>query len=457
MAVPRRPILTKYPTEDNVNLLINRIYGDSKGMPDRVTLLRSKLAGDDMVRHGTMMVAFTGIGSLLNYLYQLAMGWLLSPEEYGILISLLSLLVIVSVFSSAVDTTVTKFVSMEYAHNSFGRVNYLWKFFLKRTLLLSSGLFVVLALLGPMISSFLNLGSNWYVWILLVSLVPAFCMSANFGVLRGLERFLHLGMSGTLWAFLKLGIAIFLVYMGLRAGGAILSLALASLIVFSVSIWFLRDVFKAGNESFKVSGVRQYAGLAFLAVLALTALTNMDVIFAKHYLSQVDAGNYSAISVMGKIIFYMSGGVAVVMFPKTSRLSEQGGHQEVFRKSAFLTVLLVGGPILVYWLFPNLIINVLFLGKYQSARPYLFTYALAMALFAISNLLVYYLLSLNKAKIAYFLTAAALAEICLIILFHSSILQIVNVVLFAGVASVTLSVAFYLGVKRDFRNNASVQ
>lgn len=426
-------------------------------MPSKLAILRNKLTADDMARHGTMMVVFTGLVGLLNYIYQLAMGWLLSPREYGILISLLSLLVIVSVFSLAVDTTVAKFVSSEYASDRLGRVNYLRKFFLKRALLLGSGLFLVLALLGPVISRFLNIDSNWYVWIVFASLVPGFAMYANLGTLRGLQRFLRFGVSGVIWALSKLGIAVFLVYMGLKVGGALSSFVPASLIALFASTYFLRDSARAGSESFKVTGVGCYSGLAFLAILAFAVLTNVDVVFARHYLTEVNAGTYSALSVMGKVIFFASSGIAIAMFPKTSRLFELGGgHENVLKRAVLLTLLLVGGLVLFYWLFPHFIIDVLFLGKYHGTGPYLFIYGLAMAFFGIANLLMYYLLSLNKTKVAYLLGAAALLEISLIVIFHANIAQIVNAILWSGAACLVLTAVFCLAVSH-FHNNTRLE
>jgi len=427
-------------------------------MLNNLALIKDKVIMDDMTRHGIMMVAFAVIGAFLSYMYQLAMGWLLTPEDYGIVISLLALLVIVSVFSSTIETTVTKFVSKESASNKLGRVNYLWKFTLKRTLLLGLAIFAVLALFSPLISSFLNIGNNWYPIIIFLSLVLTFGVCANYGTLRGLQRFLPLGISGTLGACLKLAIAVGLVYMGFKVSGALLSVALAAVIVFFVSTYFLRDLPKVGNEKVEVRGVRSYTGLAFLALLAFAVLTNIDVILAKQYLSAVDAGNYAAISVIGKLAFFIPGGIAVAMFPKTSHLFEVGGvHRLVLRKAILLTLLLAGVVVIIYWLFPQFVVNILFMGKYPDAIPYLFKYGLAMAFFAVSSLLMFYFLSLNRTRVAYLLIGAALLQLCLIILFHSSIGQIVNVMLICGASCLVLILPFYLKVRNDFSYSAGLQ
>ena len=81
----------------------------ARTMLARVGLIGERLKSDEMARHGSMMVAFVFLGGLFNYLYQLSMGRILAPAEYGTLISLLSLFLIISVFSQAIQTSITKF------------------------------------------------------------------------------------------------------------------------------------------------------------------------------------------------------------------------------------------------------------------------------------------------------------------------------------------------------------
>ena len=56
---------------------------------------------------GLLMVTFVTLGGIFNYVYQLAIGIMLTPEQYGILFSLTSLLVILQVFSQ----NIAKFTS----------------------------------------------------------------------------------------------------------------------------------------------------------------------------------------------------------------------------------------------------------------------------------------------------------------------------------------------------------
>jgi O-antigen/teichoic acid export membrane protein len=411
----------------------------------KLSSIKQRVKADDMTRHSTMMVTFGLVAGFFNYLYQLSMGILLTPAQYGTLFSLTSLLAIVMILSQSFQTSATKFVSKFKAQNNLGGINYLWKFSLKRTLLLGLGLFLALAMLTPLLSRFLNIENEWYFIILFFSFILAFALPINWGVLGGLQRFLPLGFSTALWAFLKLSIGVLLVYLGLGVYGGLLPFPLAYFIVFLITLLLLKDLSTAGNQKCEVSGLFSYTGLTFLAILSFAVLTNIDVILVKHYLTPEGAGNYSAISVLGRIALYAPAGVAIAMFPKTSSLFEIGGsYHLLMRKATLYTLILGGGVVILYWLFPEFIVSFVFQGKYSPVTPFLFKYGLAMFFFALSFLIFTYLLSLNQTKIAYSLLAAMILELGLITLFHSSIGQIVNIMLISGVACLIFMIPFYL-------------
>jgi len=415
----------------------------------RASLIGERLKSDDMAWHGSIMAAFVLLGGLFNYLYQLAMGRMLTPAEYGTLISLLSLFLIISVFSQTIQTSISKFASRFKADNKLGRVNYLWKYSIRRAFLFGVVLFIALFLLSPLISSFLHIDNSWYWIIFASSFILAFALAANWGIMQGLQRFSPLGVSTALVGLLRLGLGIFLVYLGLGLYGGLLCLPLAILVVLVLTLSSLRDLAKVGNETVAVSRLFSYAGLALLALTAFAVLVNIDVVLVKHFLSVENAGNYSAISVLGKISLVAPMGVAVAMFPKTSELFETGGsHRPVMLKAMLLTILIGGGVVIVYWLLPDFVIDQVFAGKYSIAAPYLFKYGLAMAILAICFLLMNYFLSLNRTRVAYPLIGAMVLQLGLICLFHSSIGQIVDIMLISSTACLALMCPLYLNVRR---------
>ena len=126
-------------------------------MSSRLASIKARIMTDDMTRHGTIMVAFGLTAGLLNYGFNVTMAIMLTPAQFGTLSSLLSLLVILSIFSSAVNTSITKFASTFKAQGRLDKISYLWRSYLKRTLLIGLGGFLLLSALSPLISNFLNI------------------------------------------------------------------------------------------------------------------------------------------------------------------------------------------------------------------------------------------------------------------------------------------------------------
>ena len=86
-----------------------------------------------LAKHGLIMVFFSLLTAFFNYLYQLFMGRLLTPEEYGILFSLINIFYIFSVLSSTVQTTMTKYASQLKAKNQLNKISYFWRYALKKS------------------------------------------------------------------------------------------------------------------------------------------------------------------------------------------------------------------------------------------------------------------------------------------------------------------------------------
>lgn len=419
-------------------------------MLQRLTLLVERVKSDDMVRHGLLMAAFGFALGLFNYLYQLAMARMLQPDDYGILMSLTSLFLIVSIFALAIRTAMAKFISKYHAENNMKAAGNLWRLYLKRTLLLGVVAFIVTALLSPAISGFLRIGNFWYPLTLFSALILAFALPVNYGTLNGLHRFVPLGWTTTLWALLKLVFAIVLIKLGFGLYGGLVPFLLAFIIVFAITLSLLKDLRDGNAKKVEIVGFRSYLGLSFIAILAYTVLTNIDVVLVKHFLSPEQAGNYAALAALGRAALFAPMGIALAMFPKSSGLHEMGkSHRSVLLMGVLLTLLISGAVVVVYWIDPEFALG--FLGKYESgalkyalAVDHLFRYALAMILFAVSYVIMNYFLSINRTRVAYPFVATAFLQVVLILYFHGNIAQVVNVMLVSAAVCLIAVIAFYL-------------
>jgi len=336
---------------------------------------------------------------------------------------------------------------------SAGKVKYLWTSALGRSVLVGLLLFALLALLTPLLASFLRIDNRWYFIILFSSLVFSMALSVNQGVLQGLQRFVPLGFTQVFGALLKLALGILLVYLGLGVNGGLWPFLIVGTGLFALSLLFIGDVAKATSEKYSLGGLSSYTGWTLFAVFAFAMITNVDVILGKHYLSPDGAGDYSAISVLGRMALYAPMGIGVAMFPKTSELFESGGDaSKVLRRACLYTLLLGALVIIAYCLLSPVIIDFAFGGKYDIGLVDIVKYSSAMLLFSLSFLLMNYFLSTNQTRVALVLGFALAVEVVLVVLFHSSAAQIVDVVLVSGVACLCPMVYMYWRNKRRYQS-----
>src|SRR5512137_1981714 len=115
-----------------------------------IASLRARLANDDMLVHGAMMMGFGLLANGFDYIYQFSMSRMLSAEEYATFSSLYSIYVVVFVFSGTVGITMTKFCSSVKVSGRLARLNYFWQSWLKRMLIAGVALSALAALLSPL-------------------------------------------------------------------------------------------------------------------------------------------------------------------------------------------------------------------------------------------------------------------------------------------------------------------
>ncbi len=418
----------------------------------KIASIVNRVKTDEMIRHSLFTVAFIILACFFSFAYDLSMSILLSPERFGILFSLISMHTLIIVVSDFLVLTVAKFTSKLKADGREDSLHHLWRSSLKRALLVSVVVFMVLAALSPLVSRFLNIDEVAYPIILFSLIISAFGLAVNRGVLQGLQRFIPFGLTLALGHFLKFGLGVLLVYLGFEIYGGLAAILIAFTAVFLLSFRFLRDLPPGGSERLSIVGFRSYAGLALLAIFSITMLTNVDVILAKHYFSAADAGNYSALSLLGRVVYYAPMGIGLAMFPKTSALFESAGeYQRPFYKALLMAIITVFCIVAVYGLFPQFITQLLFGDKYPLIVPHIFKYGLAMGMFAISYLLMTYFLSLNQTRVSYALLAVVLIQVTLMFLFHAGIDQLVTIMLACGGLSLACLLPFIDGVCRAGR------
>lgn len=385
-----------------------------------------------LIKNGLIFFSGSMAISAGNYIFHLVLGRMLGPADYGILASLISLSVILSIPMSTVQTVIIKIASNCKVSQNYGRLRFVLETFLKNSFLAGLIFLAILyAIAGPL-ARFLKIPDSRLIFFLGFLLLLCFLIPITRGILQGLQKFKALSLNFFIEALVKTILAIFLVIIGFKVYGALLAIILSTLAAFIASFRPLKFIFAASPQKTHFRKAARYSLPVFCSLFFFALLYNLDVVLVKHFLPEQAAGLYSALSKLGQIIFFATGAISAVMFPMVAEKYQKGeNHNHLLIQSLKIVSIAGSLAVIFYFVFPNLVIRLLFGASYLAVAPLAGLFALAMLFLSLINILISYHLSIHSFKFIFLVAGAGIAEILLIAFYHHSLGQVVMDVLFS--------------------------
>lgn len=390
-----------------------------------------KIIKANKVISGTLiMVAGGFMGSFTNYLYHLFMARFLGPKDYGILESLISVIYQLSIPLSTISFVIVKYVSYFKGQN---RIKTIQSFFWKvnqNTLILTPFIIIIIFISAPFISNFLHFPSSVLVVLVGMSFVLSIFVTLGRSLLQGLSKFFLVSITGLSDGIFRLSTALILVFLGFGLFGAVFSFFLTSIFSISITLYLVRDFIKGDRHEPIPEKKEMFRFIfpVFFTNLAITSLITSDIILVRHFFPSYEAGLYSALSTLGKIVFFAASPVITVILPM---VSEAQAANKNFKRIALSGLLLIGlmisGSLFVLGFFPKIMVSVLFGEKYLAMVPLVIYFSVAMAIYTINVSLLNIFLALKITLPTIFVSVAAILQIIMIIIFHQSLSSIINI------------------------------
>lgn len=379
------------------------------------------------------------------------MGRFLGPAQYGILGSLLAFITIITIPTNAVATIAMRFSAHYHAKGNDGMIRTFFKRLTRRLGVLGFIAAIILAILSPFLTDFLHLPSNIPVILIAPIIIFATLLPLNRGILQGLQRFPAAIINQNIDPLIKLVLGIVLVKLGFGINGAIGALIVAVLVSYLLSYIPLSPVLraKASGTTTIPKEVKQYSVIALIAFLLATLLMNVDILLVKHFMPAYEAGLYAALSTMGKIILFVTTPIVSVMFPMISDLQgREQKHYRVLIQSFLLVTFIALCGVVGYYLFPELVVKILYGPAYREVAPLLGIFGVMMMLYSLINLWVNYYLSIGNKFFICFLGLSVMVEIVLLTLYHGSFQSVIQGLLVAMLTGFVSLTGYYLFLKR---------
>ena len=389
------------------------------------------------------------IANFIAFIYNLFLARTLVPSDYGVYGSLLSVITLVGVPVQSLGPVVVKFAADYFARDQVDKAARLYIKMSQFIIFVTFLLFLAFILFSGVIKNFLHIQDTLYV-IFAAAIISFFYLNlVNASFIQSVLKFKFLSFINILGAIAKLAVGVLLIIFGFRIFGALGGVFAMAFTIFITSFFPLRFLFKnikQNKAQIPVKEIITYALPTSFAVFFLTSFTSTDVILVKHFFNPHEAGFYAGLSLVGKVIFYFTSPIPMVMFPLLVKRHTLGRN---FNGLFYLALLLVVLPSLAitgfYFLFPGFVIR-LFLGgrDYLVIAPFLGLFGIYLTIFSLVNVCVNFFLSVNKMKIVPVVVLAAVLQILFITFFHSNFYQVIGVSISVSLLLLVLLLGYYI-------------
>lgn len=379
-----------------------------------------------------------------NYLYNLVLGRVLGPEKFADAAILITFLLVLSFVAMTFQLVTAKF-SVVFEESVF-------KAFISNTfrnaLLTGIALGATIIIFASELQTFFKTTSSTMFVIFGLGVPFYFLMSVNRGVFQGRKELKSLSITYQTEMISRLAITFLLL--------AFLQVLDTSLVI-AIGIFcsFIFGLFPFKNKQFlqlkliALPTVEKKLVKNFFIITAFYELTqiiinNSDILLVKHYFESHEAGLYASLALIGRVVYFIAWMFVMLLLPSVIQLKKEGKSTlpilvKYLGYIAFIATTIVVGC----YLFPEIVIQLLFGNEYLVIAPLLWKYALATGIFAISNIFAYYYLSLDKYVPVVFSGLFGMLQIVLIVFFHESLAQVVHVQILAMVFLLIVQLGYF--------------
>ena len=396
---------------------------------------------------GSLIIFFgSTLGNFLNFIFNIFISRNLTIQDYGTVATLMAVINLFGISAGAITPTIVSFTSKSFELGDWGSVRGIYFQIFRPIFLTAVITFVLFIVFGSLLSDFLNI-ANGSALIMLSGLIIAISFMAviNISMLQAKLSFGIISFLNLMSSFLKLAIGVLFVFLGFNSMGVMSAILISYLAPYLLGFTFLGALFNKEIKNTKVDfkELVKYALPSGLSLLGLTALISTDLVLVKHLFDTNSAGIYAGLALIGKVIFFFTAPIGIVMFPLLTRKHK---NKETGGKLLSLSIILVGIASLsitvFYFAFPDFVIS-LFLknSEYLQASGYLGMYGIFISLYSLCSIMMYYFLSVGKTFIYRLIALSAIIQGVLIYMFHSSFGEIIGIS--AGVTFLLLMGMFY--------------
>lgn len=404
---------------------------------------------------GSVLVAALLASNILSFLFNAILGRRLSLADFGTITFLSMVLYLFGIFSTALSVAMSHRVTYlstrytgRYAAAFFGNTH---------RLVIGVGLALTalwLAIAVPVRDAF-QLDSLALVY----ALAPTFLLSpltASYkGLLQGRFLFAIVGIAvvGEALGKLVLGVGLSVIGRDDLVGMSIpLSVLIGFLLVWSVGRNAMRAADAEGGSvaDFARNFPRRFFAASLVSGLCAAVFLSADVFLAKYFLTPDEAGVYSLLSMIGKMVFFLGSLLHPFIAPLVGR--EMASDRDPLKRFHALfgaSLLLTVGAALGLGVLGWLTIPILLGAKAAVLLPYVVEYTAAIACFTVASTLIAYHLARAQYAFALLSFLASGLLTALLVWRHDDVQAFVHAEFAASAMYLALALVMHFAARRQ--------
>jgi O-antigen/teichoic acid export membrane protein len=362
-----------------------------------------------------------------NYVYNLLLGRVLGPAVYANAAILVTFLLVLSFVGMAFQVVTTKFMVgyTAVATVVFERLMY------RAALIFGVAVGILIVFFSETLSVVFNTDSGLMFVFFGLAVPLYFLMSVKRGVHQGKADLVDLSKTYIFEMISRLLLTFLLILLLPDFSVSVLvGLGIGLSFVFGLLPFGFYKLFGANENADEVidtAVIWRFFCLTAFYEMTQIIINNSDVLLVKHYFDGETAGLYASLALIGRVVYFVAWMFVMLLLPKVLLLQKEGKPTKpVLIKYVFYVVGLSISIIFATRLFPETVVFLMFGKAYLPIAFLLWKYALATSIFAVANIFAYYFLSISKYLPVVISGILGLLQIVLIVLFHNSLEQVVD-------------------------------
>jgi O-antigen/teichoic acid export membrane protein len=388
--------------------------------PDRSTL-RSR-----MLRGSAILLFSTGLVSATNLLYNIAIARGLGAAGFGHATAIYTLLMLLSAVTLAYQLVCSKLVAK--SADLEGKVA-IYKDLLRRSWQTGLLLGALIAIGSQGIAAYLHLPSARDIVLLGLGTAIYVPLGVRRGMVLGMYDFTRLAVNFVIEAIVKIVGAVVLLHYGFGVSGVIAAVVGSIAVAYLTAVPGVSLKITAGHQG-RASFREGMQAIVFFCGQVI--ISNLDILFVKHYFVADVAGQYAAVALVGRVVYMFSWSVISSMFPVSAASTKRTSSRTVLKTALWVVASMTTMFTLAAWIAPTSLWRAVLGANFLNAShvPFsslLASYSAMTSIYSLAVVLLAYEMSRKIANATWVQLAFSALLPAGIALFHDSLQQVIMV------------------------------